>query len=103
MALRRLGVVGQPQCYAPGERRLRHERAPIPVPPNAQGLGTSLIAQDQSMVGRFEPTASWTARTCADPPGGDRAANHNGHPANGGREGRLLWEAKTGGRSAQLG
>src|SRR5262245_13195677 len=99
MASRRLGVVGQPECYAPGERRLRHERAPLPVPPHAQGRDTSLIAEDKAMVSRFEPTVSWGACEC----GVRRAANHNGHPANGGREGRLLWEVETGGRLARLG
>src|SRR4029077_668728 len=37
MALRRLGDVGQPQRHAPGQSRLRHERAPLPLPPDAQG------------------------------------------------------------------
>src|SRR5215471_13381644 len=37
MALRRLGDLGQPQRHAPGQPRLRHERAALPLPPDAQG------------------------------------------------------------------
>ncbi len=42
MAARRLGHVGQPQRHAPGQSRLRHERAALPLPPHAQGRGAGL-------------------------------------------------------------
>jgi hypothetical protein len=35
----RLGDLGQPQRHAPGERRLRHERAAVFVPADAEGRG----------------------------------------------------------------
>src|SRR5262249_3149914 len=102
MASRRLGVVGQSKRYAPGERRLRHERASLPVPPYAQGRGTSLIADDKAMLGQCEPRACRNAYGWACPLGADRAANHKDHRVNGGREGRLRWEADTGGCLTRL-
>src|SRR5262245_3133070 len=99
MASWRLGVVGQSQCHASGECRLRHERAALPVPPYAEGRGTGLIAAKAMVL--LEPKASCRACRCAHAV--RRTADHIGHPANGGREGRIPWQAKTGGRLARLG
>ena len=38
------GDLGQPQRHAPGQPRLRHERAALSVPPHAEGRSAGLMA-----------------------------------------------------------
>ena len=47
VAPRRLGDVGQPQRHAPGQSRLRHERAPLPLSPHAQGRSAGVSRGEQ--------------------------------------------------------
>ncbi len=44
MALRRLCDLGQPQRHPQGQPGLRHERAAVPLPPDAEGRDAGLIA-----------------------------------------------------------
>src|SRR6266446_5843291 len=61
MALRRLCDLGQPQRHPQGQPRLRHERAALPLPPDAEGRDAGLIeGSGHRLAGRgkgFKPSA----------------------------------------------
>ena len=61
MALWRLCDLGQPQRHPQGQPRLRHERAALPLPPDAEGRDAGLIeGAGHRLAGRgkgFMPSA----------------------------------------------